>query len=63
MMRLNRMIFALSPHASDYRVANVLVKISARVAKLYGLDASQRIEASGRDGGPIESEGKPDFSS
>jgi len=60
MMRLNRMIFALSPHASDYRVANVLVKISARVAKLYGLDAPQRIEASGPNGGPIQTEEAPD---
>jgi hypothetical protein len=32
------------------------------VAKLNGLDAPQRIEASGLDGGPIETKAKPDYS-
>jgi hypothetical protein len=32
------------------------------VAKLHGLDAPQRIEASGPSGGPIETEEKPDYS-
>lgn len=63
MLRLNRMIFALTPRASDYRVANVLVKISARIAKLYGLDAPQRIETTGKEGGPIETkQTEPDSS-
>jgi hypothetical protein len=62
MLRLNRMIFALTPRASDYRVANVLVKISARIAKLCGLDAPLRIEQSGPAGGPIVTQSAPDFS-
>jgi hypothetical protein len=32
------------------------------VAKLHGLDAPQRIEASGPNGGPIETEENPDYS-
>jgi hypothetical protein len=61
--RLDRLRFALSPRMSDPRVADTLLRISERVAKLHGLDAPQRIEQSGPGGGPIQTqEKKPDFS-
>jgi hypothetical protein len=54
---------ALDPKKSDPRVADTLIRISERVAKLHGLDAPQRIETSGPNGGPIETqEREPDFS-
>jgi len=47
---------------SDPRTVDTLLRISERVAKLHGLDAPQRIEASGPNGGPIQTEEtKPDF--
>ena len=60
--RMDRIRLALDPKKSDPRVADSLIRISERVAKLHGLDAPQRIEASGLDGGPIETEAKPDYS-
>jgi hypothetical protein len=39
-----------------------LIRISERVSKLHGLDALQRIEASGPNGGPIQTqENEPDY--
>ncbi len=60
--RLDRMRLALDPKKSDPRVADTLIRISERVAKLHGLDAPQQIEASGPNGGPIETEESMDFS-
>jgi hypothetical protein len=44
--RLDRLIHALDPKRSDPRVAYVLIRISALIARLHGLDAPQRIETS-----------------
>src|SRR6266446_1928915 len=60
--RLDRYRLALDSRKSDPRTVDTLIRISERVAKLHGLDAPQRIEASGPGGGPIETEEKPDFS-
>jgi hypothetical protein len=60
--RLDRIRLSLDPKKADPRVADTLIRISERVAKLHGLDAPQRIEASGPNGGPIETEEKPDYS-
>jgi hypothetical protein len=60
--RLDRIRLSLDPKKGDPRVADTLIRISERVAKLHGLDAPQRIEASGPDGGPIETEEKMDLS-
>jgi hypothetical protein len=51
----------LRPHP-DPRTVDTLTRIFERVAKLHGLDAPQRIEASGPNGGPIETVEKPDYS-
>ena len=51
--RLDRIRLSLDPKKGDPRVADTLIRISERVAKLHGLDAPQRIEASGPNGGPI----------
>ena len=59
--RLDRYRLALDSRKSDPRTVDTLIRISERVAKLHGLDAPQRIEASGPDGGPIETEAKPDY--
>ena len=59
--RLDRYRLALDSRKSDPRTVDTLIRISERVAKLHGLDAPQRIEASGPDGGPIETEEKPDY--
>jgi len=53
---------ALDPKRSDPRVADTLIRISERLAKLHGLDAPQRIEAAGPDGRPIKTEEQPDLS-
>jgi hypothetical protein len=45
---------SLDPKKGDPRLADTLIRISERVAKLHGLDAPQRIETIGTDGGPIE---------
>jgi hypothetical protein len=60
--RMDRMRLSLDPKKGDPRVADTLIRISERVAKLHGLDAPQRIEASGPGGGPIETEEGPDYS-
>ena len=60
--RLDRYRLSLDSRKSDPRAVDTLIRISERVAKLHGLDAPQRIEASGPNGGPIETEEKPDFS-
>jgi hypothetical protein len=59
---MDRIQLSLDPKKGDPRVADTLVRISERVAKLHGLDAPQRIEASGPGGGPIETEEGPDYS-
>jgi hypothetical protein len=61
LLRLDRYRLALDSRKSDPRAVDTLIRISERVAKLHGLDAPQRIEASGPGGGPIETEEKPDF--
>jgi hypothetical protein len=61
--RLDRMRLALDPKKFDPRVADTLIRISERVAKLHGLDAPQPIQASASDLGPIEAqEPPPDYS-
>jgi hypothetical protein len=61
--RMDRIRLALDPRKSDPRVADTLIRISERVAKLHGLDAPQKIETSEPSGGPIETEEpKPDYS-
>jgi hypothetical protein len=52
--RLDRYRLALDSRKSDPRTVDTLIRISERVAKLHGLDAPQRIEASGPNGGPIQ---------
>src|SRR5258708_32368707 len=62
--RMDRIRLALDPKKGDPRVADTLIRIPERVAKLHGLDAPQRIEASGPDGGPIQTQdqqAQPDF--
>jgi hypothetical protein len=56
LLRLNKLRMALSPRMSDPRVADSLLRISEREGKLRGLDAPTRIEQSGPDGGPIQTE-------
>jgi len=51
---MDRIRLALDPKKADPRVADTLIRISERVAKLHGLAAPQRIETSGPNGGPIE---------
>jgi hypothetical protein len=59
--RLDRYRLALDSRKSDPRTVDTLIRISERVAKLH--DAPQRIEASGPNGGPIETqEQQPDYS-
>src|SRR5215471_16701974 len=41
--RLDRLRFALDPKRADPRVADTLLRISERVAKLHGLDAPQKV--------------------
>jgi hypothetical protein len=60
--RLDRYRLALDSRKSDPRTVDTLIRISERVAKLHGLDAPQRIEASGPGGGPIETEATPNYS-
>jgi hypothetical protein len=51
------------PEAPDPRAVDTLIRISERVAKLHGLDAPTKIEATGADGGPIQTQKQePDFS-
>lgn len=52
--RLDAMWLALYPKRKEPRVADSLVRLMDRRAKLLGLDAPKRIEQTGRDGGPIE---------
>jgi len=47
--RLDRLRFALDPKRADPRVADTLLRISERVAKLYGLDAPQKFETAPLD--------------
>ena len=56
--RLDRLRLALDPKKSDPRVADTLIRISERVAKLHGLDAPQKIEARMSEA----QESKPDLS-
>ena len=60
--RLDRYRLALDGKKSDPRTADTLIRISERVAKLHGLDAPQKTELSGPNGGPLRTEEeKPDF--
>jgi hypothetical protein len=60
--RLDRYRLALDSRKSDPRTVDTLIRISERVVKLHGLDAPQRIEASGPNGGPIETQKQqPDY--
>ena len=52
--RLDKMRLALDSKKGDPRVADTLIRISERVAKLHGLDAPQKIETTGKDGGPMQ---------
>ena len=54
--RLDRYRLALDSRKSDPRAVDTLIRISERVARLHGLDAPQRIEASGPNGGPIQTQ-------
>jgi hypothetical protein len=54
--RLDRYRLSLDARRGDPRTVDTLIRISERVAKLHGLDAPQRIEASGPNGGPIETQ-------
>src|SRR6266403_3886806 len=61
--RLDRYRLALDSRKSDPRTVDTLIRISERVAKLHGLDAPQRIEQSGPDGGPSQTQEQvPDYS-
>jgi hypothetical protein len=60
--RLNRLRFALWPRCSEPRVVDTLLRISEREAKLLGLDAPQRVEASEPEIEPIQAWPTPDFS-
>lgn len=53
---LDKMRVVLWPKKADPRVADTLLKISERTAKLFGLDKPTKIEASGPDGGPVQVE-------
>jgi len=52
--RLDRWMLALEPKKSDPRTVDTLLRLSERRAKLLGLDAPQRLETTGANGGPIE---------
>jgi hypothetical protein len=61
--RLDRYRLSLDSRRGDPRTVDTLIRISERVAKLHGLDAPTKIEATGADGGPIQTqEQAPDFS-
>ena len=47
--RMDRIRLALDPKKSDPRVADTLIRISERVAKLDGWDAPQRIDAASQE--------------
>ena len=57
--RLDRYRLSLDARKGDPRTVDTLIRISERVAKLHGLDSPQRIEASGPNGGPIQTEERP----
>lgn len=60
--RLDRYRLALDSKRSDPRVADTLIRISERVARLHGIDAPHKTELSGPNGGPIQTEEKkPDY--
>lgn len=63
LFRLDKMRVVLWPKRADPRVADTLLRISERVARLHGLDVT-RTELTGPDGGPVEVEqgaGVPDL--
>jgi len=60
--RMNRLLFVLEAKKSDPRTADTIIRISERIAKLHGLDRPLKIEASGPDGGPIQTLSGPDYS-
>lgn len=53
--RLDKMRMVLWPKRADPRV-DTLLRISERVAKLYGLDAPAKHELTGAAGGPVQTE-------
>ncbi len=57
--RLEAALKAVWPQAleGDLKATDRVIKIMEREAKLFGLDAPQRQEVTGRDGGPLEVEG------
>ncbi len=58
--RLEAALKAVWPQAleGDLKATDRIIKIMERKAKLFGLDAPARQELSGREGGPLEVEGK-----
>lgn len=60
--RIDRWMLALETQKSDPRVVDTLLRLSESRRKLLGLDAPTRIETTGKDGGPIETQTVPDFS-
>lgn len=56
LVRMDAMRVLLWPKRADPRVADSLLRISERVAKLHGLDAPAKHELTGADGGPIETQ-------
>lgn len=54
--RLDGLFLALWPKREDPKRAEMLIRISERRSRLLGLDAPQRHEVTGKDGGPIKTE-------
>jgi hypothetical protein len=63
LIHLNRIRAQHMKSMYDPQSAAILLRVSERLSKLNGLDAPQRIEQTGKDGGPIETKAAgPDFS-
>lgn len=54
LFRLEKIRFALWARRSDPRVADTLIRLSERTARLVGLDAPAKYEVTGDDGGPVQ---------
>jgi hypothetical protein len=57
--RIDAMVLSLWPNRANPRVADTLIRLSERRARLLGLDAPARVEQTGADGGPIKTEAVP----
>lgn len=59
--RLMRMLTKLKPgiDAGDPDACSVALRLEARIAKMYGLDSPQKVEHSGKDGEPIQTQSVP----